>query len=451
MECGVSTLRALLDHDAHDPADQVLLRAELDLALARGAECGVIVAQDDGTDRVVLMSAAGAMVRGTLPARTGAMMLDRLHNAEVRSGLRSIVGDVAGHTLVGEVLATFDDGSTYAGRMVDGVACGRGCLTRAAYEVRGRWENGVLSGECRVEFDEPEQIGISWFDSILTDPPEDDRADPWTERVEGLRWPAERGPAERGPAERDVPVRPGSPPASPAPASSAASPAPGVDWWANVRRSPRVGMASLAPTRRTGNSTLAERVTERRNAAVAAAAAPAAAAPAAAAPAVAPLRLPPIETTTMADRIERLRETLPVRQCVYQGEIVDGGFHGRGILLTPRFDYEGEFRNNAPHGRGTLVCETRARAAHSVRVDHGVVRSKLVASAASAAPPAPPTDTATDLCKICYSAQACVLLLSCRHLVSCEACHEACRRNSASRACPICRAPVRDHVVAIRV
>ena len=39
----------------------------------------------------------------------------------------------------------------------------------------------------------------------------------------------------------------------------------------------------------------------------------------------------------------------------YEGDVVDGLPHGRGLLLWNGFRYEGEFRNGKPNGTGTLT------------------------------------------------------------------------------------------------
>jgi hypothetical protein len=39
----------------------------------------------------------------------------------------------------------------------------------------------------------------------------------------------------------------------------------------------------------------------------------------------------------------------------YDGELVDGEPHGRGVLILQSVRYEGEFRNGKPNGAGTLT------------------------------------------------------------------------------------------------
>jgi hypothetical protein len=61
---------------------------------------------------------------------------------------------------------------------------------------------------------------------------------------------------------------------------------------------------------------------------------------------------------------------------------------------------------------------------------------------AGAAPPAPPApDPEALICVVCLEAQRAVVLLPCRHFVTCATCAATLPQ---PRLCPMCRVPVAD-------
>jgi hypothetical protein len=420
------------------------------LALDRdGTECSLTVRTDTGTT-VIVSYANGATLRGRVPVTESSMStFPNIRDAQLLAKGVSFVGDVQHHEFVGSTLVTFGD-SVYLGEMVQGRPHGRGTLTTPQMHVEGTWAAGEPSGVCIARFDDPSAIGADWLVSALAS-------------VADEQVPSRPDPV--------VPVEPTRP--APAPVlgtnTSSAGPAAGptvgtvIAAQASVRsrfddmtpvvRTPLFGRRVLRPVgepvcrppdrvlerpqvtdQRAGPTPPAEIVAEAAN------------------PGVDP---DPCERPHSDAAIAHARAGMGTHRFVYEGEWKSGVFHGIGALIGPGFEYAGHFRAGRMHGAGTFgACVTRM---HSYHVHH--TAGQLIARQSKSDFDAERAQLAiqqlqrrlthdSSTCKICYDAVATVLLLPCRHMVSCRTCYN--RGAQLSGSCPVCRTRVDDTIAVIR-
>jgi hypothetical protein len=425
-------------------ADKETLMGELRAALDRGDECSVLVRLPDETMAVTVSFANGAVMRGAAPVGVkGQAPFPVLRDARLE-GSATFIGEVRHHEFAGHTLVTFGpDERTYAGEMLRGCPHGSGVLTTPDIVAEGAWLNGTLHGLCSVWFDDPVAVGCDWVadvvgalepDTELT--PErvtnatqrlatgdDDGEHIVREAAERLLGAFEQRSAEQGAGDAIQRAR--------AALGERGDAGPALRRSILIRRMHREAPDPPEPPRSTRRPVL-----------------------------------PPIETPTpdpidrqaaALDRINDAEGERRGREYFYCGECVRGVFCGDGVLLTPSFEYAGGFLDGQPHGQGYLFHSDSVKQGFSVRYDEGrLVRKRARAEIELASVRLEMTrmrETMSKheafrdlaLCKACASASACVLLLPCRHQSLCTACHER-----YPDSCPICRAPVRQAIVALR-
>jgi hypothetical protein len=172
-----------------------------------------------------------------------------------------------------------------------------------------------------------------------------------------------------------------------------------------------------------------------------------------------PLERPqPLDRQAAAlDRIHSAEEKRRGRKYFYSGDCASGVFCGDGVLIAPSFEYAGGFLDGQPHGQGYLFHPDSVKQGFAVRYDEGRLvrkRARVEMELAGARHEMSRLRDMIDkhegfrdlaLCKACASASACVVLMPCRHQSLCASCHDR-----YSESCPICRAPVREAIVALR-
>lgn len=456
-------------------------------ALQNPGTCTLVLTDADGASSVLTSYDNGATLTGSVPPGKPCPAA-ALKDAEFTSRACTIVGDVSDGEFAGQMLVTFDrEGAdvaaaddaaepgdhpgpwTYAGGAVLGFPHGAGELTGPGIALEGQWRGGRPHGHCLVRFASPEVVAAAWIDDLTGQEPDPGAAAEVAElaseeaaeaTARAARQRAAHAAVERARRAAEAAVE-ASDRATELIASRAARrlaplPAPPDGWWnatgdERVRHAPDdpVEVDRMSPPRARPRLQLAQCIAAR---------------------VAQQLELPPDspdvpgavltavpvpEEEPPADpeaRVAACRAQMGEFAYAYEGAMTHGAFAGRGVLVTPTYAYVGLFRAGRPDGDGVAFASRTAPAAYDVVYRNGQlvsrdakVEAELAAARAELAGLKARYRADGSMCKVCFDAAASMLLMPCRHLLTCRACY-----TRSPRTCPVCRARVSEAVEVLR-
>jgi hypothetical protein len=137
--------------------------------------------------------------------------------------------------------------------------------------------------------------------------------------------------------------------------------------------------------------------------------------------------------------VGRLRRGAGVDAIEYEGEFRQGQRHGKGALRDAMGgELAGTFRADALHGEGSLTAHGREAALITFvdgRETHRATGAEREIARLRTHIQDMRSHSRSSCCRVCGEGERTVLVLPCRHLVSCVGCRPAL---DASGMCPIC-------------